>query len=61
MSDIHTESAKKLTGKEKITEEERRLAKTLNFGVMYGMSSYRLKHNIETQQGGPKNGNKTDM
>lgn len=57
MSDIHTETAKKLTGKEKPTEEERHLVKTINFGVMYGMSSYRMKRNIETQQGGPKNGN----
>lgn len=55
MSDIHTETAKKLTDKENPTKEERRLAKTINFGVIYGMSSYRMKHNIETQQGGPKN------
>lgn len=57
MPDLHTEAAKVLTGKEDPSEEERRLAKTINFGVMYGMSSYRMKHNIETQQKGPNNGN----
>lgn len=57
MPDIHAETAKVLTGKESPSEEERRLAKIINFGVIYGMSSYRMKHNIKTQQKGPNNGN----
>lgn len=39
--DIHTLTAGKLAGKtaEKVTEQERKLAKAVNFGLLYGMSA----------------------
>ncbi len=39
--DIHTTTASKILNKkpEEITKEDRRLAKTLNFGIIYGMGS----------------------
>ncbi|RCJ39718.1 DNA polymerase I [Nostoc minutum NIES-26] len=40
--DIHTVTAKLIFEKEHITSDERRLAKTINFGVIYGMGSLRF-------------------
>ncbi|MDX2270797.1 MAG: DNA polymerase I [Cyanobacteriota bacterium] len=40
--DVHTLTAKLLLGKDSITSEERRLAKTINYGVIYGMGSQRF-------------------
>ena len=40
--DIHTVTAQLLFEKETVTLEERRLAKTINFGVIYGMGSQRF-------------------
>ena len=40
--DIHTETARALFGKEEITPDERRVAKTVNFGIIYGISPYGL-------------------
>jgi len=40
--DIHTLTAKLLFEKETITSEERRLAKVINFGVIYGMGAQRF-------------------
>ncbi|MFM7546268.1 MAG: DNA polymerase I [Synechococcales cyanobacterium] len=40
--DIHRVTAQLLFEKEDITPEERRLAKTINFGVIYGMGAQRL-------------------
>ncbi|QSJ16976.1 DNA polymerase I [Nostoc sp. UHCC 0702] len=40
--DIHTVTAKLIFEKEDITSDERRLAKTINFGVIYGMGSVRF-------------------
>ncbi len=40
--DIHTETARALFGKEDITPDERRVAKTVNFGIIYGISPYGL-------------------
>jgi DNA polymerase-1 len=37
--DIHTVTAKLVFEKENITSEERRFAKTINFGVIYGMGA----------------------
>jgi DNA polymerase-1 len=47
--DIHTATAVRLFGvaEDKITEDMRRLAKTVNFGVIYGMSSYGLEQATE--------------
>ena len=36
--DIHTITARSLTGREEVTKQERKLAKAVNFGLLYGMS-----------------------
>ncbi|WP_026082364.1 DNA polymerase I [Mastigocladopsis repens] len=40
--DIHTVTARLIFEKEDVTSDERRLAKTINFGVIYGMGSVRF-------------------
>jgi DNA polymerase-1 len=40
--DIHTVTAKIVMEKETVTPDERRLAKTINFGVIYGMGAQRF-------------------
>ncbi|MEI1377711.1 DNA polymerase I [Nostoc sp. UHCC 0926] len=40
--DVHTVTAKLVFEKENITSEERGMAKTINFGVIYGMGSLRF-------------------
>jgi len=47
--DIHTDTAARLLGvdEDKVTPDMRRLAKTVNFGVIYGMSSYGLEQATE--------------
>ncbi|WP_148662808.1 DNA polymerase I [Scytonema hofmannii] len=40
--DIHKVTAKLIFEKEDVTSDERRLAKTINFGVIYGMGSQRF-------------------
>ena len=40
--DIHTVTAKLIFDKDKITAEERRLGKIINFGVIYGMGAQRF-------------------
>ncbi len=40
--DIHTVTARLIFEKENVTSDERRLAKTINFGVIYGMGSLRF-------------------
>ncbi len=40
--DVHTLTAKLLFEKETVTPEERRLGKTINFGVIYGMGAQRF-------------------
>ena len=42
--DVHTQTASRLfeVEPEKVTTEQRRRAKTVNFGVLYGMSAFRL-------------------
>jgi DNA polymerase-1 len=41
--DIHTITARSLTGREEITKQERKLAKAVNFGLLYGMSPAGLR------------------
>lgn len=36
--DIHEITARSVTGKERVTKDERKLAKAVNFGLLYGMS-----------------------
>lgn len=40
--DVHTLTAKLMLEKEEITPEERRLAKVINFGIIYGMGAQRF-------------------
>lgn len=40
--DIHVRVAQLLLGKQNISEDERRVCKTLNFGVLYGMQKWKL-------------------
>lgn len=42
--DIHTVTAKLVFEKTEVTSEERRFAKTINFGVIYGMGSLKFAH-----------------
>jgi len=47
-ADIHKQTAAILfdTTLQDVTPEQRRIAKTINFGVMYGMSAYRLSYEL---------------
>jgi len=45
--DIHTATATRLFGVSEITPDMRRVAKTVNFGVIYGMSEYGLEQATE--------------
>jgi len=53
-ADIHRATAAKMfnIAEDKLTAEQRRAAKTINFGVLYGMSAFRLSNelNISTAQ-----------
>jgi DNA polymerase-1 len=48
-ADIHRATAAKIFGimdERLVTPEQRRAAKTINFGVLYGMSAFRLSHEL---------------
>jgi DNA polymerase I len=42
--DIHTITARNITGKEQVSKEDRKLAKAVNFGLLYGMGPAGLRH-----------------
>ena len=46
--DVHSRTASLIFGvdSEEVTSEQRRVAKTINFGVMYGMSAFRLSNEL---------------
>ena len=44
--DIHTAVARELFGTAEPTPKERRMAKTVNFGIIYGMSAYGLSERL---------------
>ena len=44
--DVHTVTAKLLFEKETITADERRLGKTINFGVIYGMGAQKFARSV---------------
>jgi DNA polymerase I len=41
--DLHTLTAQSLTGREEITKDDRKLAKAVNFGLLYGMGAKGLR------------------
>jgi len=47
-SDVHRRTGALIFGvpEDQVTPEQRRVAKTINFGVMYGMSSFRLSREL---------------
>ncbi len=47
-SDVHRRTGSLIFGvpEDRLTPEQRRVAKTINFGVMYGMSSFRLSREL---------------
>ena len=49
--DIHTSTARSLTGREEITKQERKLAKAVNFGLLYGMSPGGLRNYARASYG----------
>ena len=44
--DIHYETAKKIFGKEKISDYERSIAKAINFSIIYGKTSWGLSEDL---------------
>lgn len=55
--DVHKSTAALVYNKspEEVTPEERRFAKTVNFGVMYGMSAFRLANELNISRTEAKN------
>lgn len=45
--DIHEETAKRILKKDSVTKSERQNAKAINFGIIYGMSSWRLANDLK--------------
>jgi DNA polymerase I len=41
--DVHTLTARSMTGKQDVTPAERKLAKPVNFGLIYGLSAGTLR------------------
>jgi DNA polymerase-1 len=49
--DLHTLTARNITGKNGVTKEERQLAKVLNFGLLFGMGVDRLREYARQEYG----------
>ncbi len=44
--DIHTHTGREILGKQELSADERRLAKAVNFGIIYGQSPYGLSEEL---------------
>jgi DNA polymerase I len=55
-ADIHRATASKMfnVAEEELTHDQRRAAKTINFGVLYGMSAFRLSNELNIPTGQAK-------
>jgi len=55
--DVHSMVAANIFGvkEDEITREQRRIAKTINFGIIYGMSAFGLSKELDISQGEAKN------
>lgn len=49
--DLHTLTARQVTGKNDVTKEDRKLAKAINFGLLYGMGAKGFRVYARTQYG----------
>ena len=49
--DIHTITARSISGKEQVSKEDRKLAKAVNFGLLYGMGPAGLRHYAQGSYG----------
>jgi DNA polymerase-1 len=49
--DVHTQTARRVLGKQNVTKEDRQLAKALNFGLLYGMGTERFRENAAAEYG----------
>ncbi len=47
--DIHTFTAKRLFGVDNLTPQQRKFGKTVNFAIVYGMTSYGLRSKLEDE------------
>jgi DNA polymerase-1 len=47
--DVHTLTARSMTGKQEVTAAERKLAKPVNFGLIYGLSAKTLRRKAQAE------------
>ena len=47
--DLHVNTARLILNKDNVSKAERQVAKTANFGLIYGMSAYGLQNRVKTQ------------
>jgi DNA polymerase I-like protein with 3'-5' exonuclease and polymerase domains len=49
--DLHTLTARRMTGKDEVSAAERRMAKPVNFGLIYGLSAGSLRRKAKAEYG----------
>jgi DNA polymerase-1 len=48
-ADVHSQTARRVLGKQDVSREDRQLAKALNFGLLYGMGAERFRENATAE------------